>query len=40
MYNMQLNTGYAGKPHVTAENCADLNRGIVGSLRTSGRCTI
>ena len=31
MYNMQLNTGYAGKPHVTAENCADLNRGIVGS---------
>lgn len=28
---MQLNTGYAGKPHVTAENCADLNRGIVGS---------
>ena len=31
MYNMQLNTGYAGKPHVTAENCADLNRGLLGS---------
>ena len=28
---MQLNTGYAGKPHVTAENCADLNRGLLGS---------
>lgn len=28
---MEIVTGYKGQPHITAENCADLNRGIVGS---------
>lgn len=28
---MEIVTGYKGQPHVTAENWADLNRGIIGS---------
>ena len=28
---MEIVTGYKGQPHITAENCADLNRGIIGS---------
>ena len=28
---MKLDIGYAGKPHFTAENWADINRGIIGS---------
>lgn len=28
---MDINTAYRGTPHVTAENSADLNRGVVGA---------
>ena len=28
---MDINTAYRGTPHVTAENAADLNRGVVGA---------